>query len=180
MWKPQELAKLCFVAVRQTELADLENSAIFRQQANDCRFAMLRGHRRDPHIDVRSCNPQMRGAILRQPALGDVQSGENLDARDQGLRQHVGRRRNHAQQTVDPHTQRQGGAERFDMDVRRPQLHGFVQEIVHGAHDRGTTGEVAQALDIVIEVGEDCLALFWSGLGVAAKPLGEDGGDVFE
>ena len=40
---------------------------------------------------------QMSGTILRQAALGDIQSGKNLDARDQCLGQYVGRRRHRSQ-----------------------------------------------------------------------------------
>jgi hypothetical protein len=93
--------------------------------------------------------PQSRRAILRQPSFGDVEIGDDLDARNQGLRQHAGRRRNRPQQAVDAHADHKSGLERLDMNVAGAQLDGFFQEIVDGTNHRRAAGKVAQALDVV-------------------------------
>ena len=127
-----------------------------------------------------ACEAHPRRAVLGQPALCDVEAGENLDARDDRLRQHAGRRRDHAQQAVDAEADGQPGAERLDVDIARAQLVGFFEEIAHRAHHRRAAREVAQALDVV--VGD-----LRRGIGggrrrgvLFAEALVEDGGDVLE
>ena len=133
---------------------------------------------RTSNSDAREAHP--RRAVLGQPAFGDVEAGENLDARDDRLRQHAGRRRNHAEQAVDAEADGQSGAERLDVNVARAQLVGFFEQIAHRADDRRAAREVAQALDIV--VGD-----LRRGIGrgrrrgiLLAEALVEDGGDVLE
>ena len=99
-----------------------------------------------------AADAQPRGAVLRQPPLGDVEAGEDLDARNQRLRHHAGRRRNGAQQPVDPHAHGEPGAERLDMDVAGAQLHRALEQIVEGAHHRRAARKIAQAVDIVVAV----------------------------
>jgi hypothetical protein len=54
---------------------------------------VLRRHGGDADIDLGPPDPRPRGAILRQPAFGDVEAGQNLDARYDGLRRRIGRKR---------------------------------------------------------------------------------------
>ena len=91
-----------------------------------------------------------RRAVLRQAPLGDVEAGENLDARDQRLRRNAGRRRHRAQQAVDAHAHHEPGAERLDVDVAGAQLDRALQQVVERAHHRRAAGEIAQALDVVV------------------------------
>ena len=69
-------------------------------------------------------------AVLRQPALRDVEAGENLDARDQRLRQRLRGAAYGAQQAVDAHAHDQPAADRLDMDVAGPQVDRLFEEIV--------------------------------------------------
>ena len=108
---------------------------------------MLGRHGGDANVDVQARHLEPRRAVLRQPPLGDVEAGENLDARNQRLRQRVRRRGNRSQQAVDAHAHIETIAHRFDVNVARPKVDRFFQEIVDGAHDRRAAGEVAQAVD---------------------------------
>src|SRR5580704_2910188 len=49
--------------------------AIFRQQAQHGRFAVLGRHGGDADIDLAAADVLAGGAVLRQPALGDVKTG---------------------------------------------------------------------------------------------------------
>ena len=93
-------------ARRKAELVDDQQPAILRQHADHRGFAVLGRHDGDADVDVGSADAQPRGAVLRQPPLGDVEAGDDLDAGNHGLRQHAGGRRNRPQQAVDPHAHR--------------------------------------------------------------------------
>ena len=122
-----------------------------------------------------------RRAVLRQAALGDVEAGENLDARDQRLRQHAGRRRHRAQQPVDAHAHHEPGAERLDMDVARAQLDRALQQIVDRAHHRRAARKIAQAFDVVVGLLARRPAHPRSAVRVIRlDALVEHGGDVLE
>ena len=65
------------------------------------------------------------------------------------------------------------------MNVAGAQLEGLLEQIVHGAHDRRSAGEVAQALDVVLG---DLRGIGRAGRRdvVLAETLIEYGGDVLE
>ena len=120
----KQLAQHRLVMRREAELADFEQAAVARQKADHGGFAVLRRHGGDADVEFGARDAHARGAVLRQAALGDVEAGQNLDARDQRRRQHAGGRRHGAQQAVDAHAHDEPGAERLDVDVGRAQLHG--------------------------------------------------------
>ena len=111
---------------------------------------MLHRHDRDADIDIGAAGPQPRGAILRQAAFGDIEIGDDLDAGNHGLRQHVGRRGDRPQQAVDAHPHHEPGLKRLDVDVAGAQFDRFFEQIVDGADHRRAACEIAQALDIVV------------------------------
>ena len=167
-----------FVLVRQAELGEIKKSAIPRQQPDDRRFPVLRRHGGDANIDFRSGDAQTGGAILRQPPLGDIQSGQNLDSRDQGLRQYAGRRRDRAQQTVDAHAHGDAVAERLDMDVAGAQFHRLLEQIVDGAHGGRAARKIAQILDVVVAVRRADFGNLGQCEFVVAEPRRQNGENV--
>jgi hypothetical protein len=48
----QQASKLRLIGLREAELVNVEQSAILRQQADHRRFAVLRRHHGDAHIEV--------------------------------------------------------------------------------------------------------------------------------
>ena len=152
----------------QAELADFQQAAVARQQADHGGFAVLRRHGGDAHVELGARDAHARGAVLRQAALRDVEAGQDLDARDQRRRQHAGRRRHRAQQAVDAHAHHEPGAERLDVDVGRAQLHRALEQIVHGAHDRRAARKIAQALDVVVGARDGRLVAV--GRGSSSSP----------
>ncbi len=61
-----------FVPRDEAELADLEQAAVARQQADDGAFAVLRRHGGDADIEFGAADANPRRAVLRQPPLRDV------------------------------------------------------------------------------------------------------------
>ena len=165
---------------RQAELADLQQAAVARQQADHGGFAVLRRHGGDAHVEFGARDAHARRAVLRQAAFGDVEAGEDLDARDQRLRQDAGRRRHGAQQAVDAHAHHEPGAERLDVDVAGAQLDRALEQIVDRAHHRRAAGEIAQAFDVVVAQLLDVVRLA-ARLGVVtAEALVEHGRHILE
>ena len=169
-----------FVFFGQAELGELKQSAIPRQKPDHRRLAVLGRHGRDADIDLRARDAQTRGAVLRQTALGNVQAGQNLDARDQRLRQRSGRGGDGAQQTVDAHAHDQAIAERFDVNVARPQFHRFLEQVVDRAHDGRAARKIAQVLDVVVGMSGFGVGKFGQGGIVVADARGQNGGDILK
>ena len=173
----QQAGDCGLIRARHAELADVEQPAVLGQQPNHGRFTMLGGHRGHANIDFAARDAQARSPILRQPALGDVEAGENLDAGNDRLRQCAGRCRNDAQQAVHSHSHDEPGLERLDMDVGRAQLDRAFQKVVDRAHDRRATGEITQALDVIVGARER------GGFGEGSfflEPRAEHGRDVLK
>ena len=89
-------------------------------------------------------------AVLRQPPLGDIEAGQDLDARDDGAR-HVRRRgarfRQHA---VDAQANVQTAAERLDVDVGGAGIEAVEQQLVDKSHHRRAQRQVLEMLDVVV------------------------------
>ena len=54
------------------------------EQAQHHFFAVHGRHDRNAQVDGRAANGDLDAAVLRQPALGDVEAGHDLEARDDG------------------------------------------------------------------------------------------------
>jgi len=95
-------------------------------------------HRQHRHTEVDDAVPhlQLQAAVLRHPPLGDVELGEDLDARGEG-RLHPERGLHHLEQrAVDPVADPQLELEGLDVDVARPPADGVGQEAVDELDDR--------------------------------------------
>ena len=167
------------IAGQEAQLLDREKAAIPRQQADHGGFSVLRRHDGDTHIDLRTRGPHPRGAILWQPALGNVEARKDLDPGDDGLRGNAARRRDVAQQAVDAHPHDQRGAGRLYVNVAGAQLHRRLEQIVDGSHDRRTARQVAQIVDIVVLRDDAARALNVRAL-VVPETLIERGCDILE
>src|SRR5260370_23064193 len=102
----------------QTQLfiVELDRSAV--EHAQHDRLAVQRGDRRHPEVDLVTAYGQLDAAVLRQPALGDVEPRHDLDARDDGGLQPRRRWLDLMQHTVVSVSYPQPIGEGFDMDIR--------------------------------------------------------------
>jgi len=168
------------VAGRQAELFHLQQAAVARQQPDHRALAGLCRHGRDADVEFGAADADPRRAVLRQPPFGDVETGEDLDPRDQRLRRNARWRRHRAQQAVDAHAHHEAGAERLDVNVAGAQLDRALEQIVERTHHRGAAGEIAQALDVVVGLlGRSPRAVLRTGV-FRLGALVEQGGDVLE
>ena len=73
--------------VGEAELREVERDAALVEDPQHDALAVHRRHGRDAQVDLLALHAQLDAAVLRQPALGDVEVRHDLDARD-----HRGRR----------------------------------------------------------------------------------------
>ena len=173
-------SELLFVARREPELRDVEQSAVARQQADDRGFAVLGRHGGDAEVDLGPRKAQARRAVLRQAAFRDVETGENLDARNERLREHVSGRSRRAQKTIHPHAHRQPVAKRFDVNVAGAQLHRLFHQVVDSAYDRRPAGEVPQIVDVLFRAADVASLNAARSRIIGVEPVAEQRRDVFE
>ena len=76
------------------DLVQVERHDRAVEHPHDDAFAEHRGQHADAQIDRVAADGQLDAAVLRQPPLGDVEIGHDLDAGGDGERQ-VPRRRHH-------------------------------------------------------------------------------------
>ena len=133
-----------------------------------------RGRRgRDAHVDVLAGHLAPDAAVLRQPLLGDVEPGHDLDARDDRRMELLRRALGLAQHAVDPVAHDDVLLAGPDVDIRRAILGGLEHQRVHPADDRRLVVGVEHVDELVrrvlrVFVGVLLRALF--ELGAAAEP----------
>ena len=76
----------------QPHLVDRAGKRALVQNTNDDFFSMRRGQNRDTKIDFLAHDFDAETSVLRDASLGDVQAGQNFDARGNRQLQRLGRR----------------------------------------------------------------------------------------
>ena len=169
------------VASAEAELAELEQAAIARQQADDRRLAVLRRHGGDADVDLGardaagaprpSCG-RRRSAMLSPARILMREMSACGSACAGGA---TGRSRPSTRmRTMRPLRLR------LDMDVARAQLDRPFDEIVDGAHDRSAARQVAQAVDAFFRFDASGGGRAGGVDFVAAEALAQRGLDVVE
>ena len=132
----------------EAQRVEVEFDTLLVQKTDDHAFAVHGRHGRDTQIQLLALHLKLDAAVLRQAALGNVELGHDLDARnDRGGRSD--RRRFHLlEYAIDPEAHLQDLLEGFDVDVGGPHLHGALHDQIDHADDRGLGGQVLEMLDI--------------------------------
>ena len=138
------------VARRQPDLAELFDAFRVLQQAKDGRLAERGRHGGDADVSVKISDSNSASTILRQAPLGDVERGQNFDARDNGARQLGGKRAHRRQNAVNPNAHPDAVADRLQMDVRRAAFERELDDLVDCTHDRRAAGKIAQRFDRIL------------------------------
>jgi hypothetical protein len=71
----------------EAEVGKIEPHLGTIEHAHHDAFAMGRGRRGDAEVHFLSAHRVRNAAVLRQPALGDIETGHQLDAADHGVAQ---------------------------------------------------------------------------------------------
>jgi hypothetical protein len=177
------------VDVRQhSRRLQVKGHAALVEQTHDDAFAV--DHRDDRHadIDLAAGDLHLDTAVLRQPLLGDVQPGHDLDAaHDRGLEPADLRRQVlFLEQTVDPIADANGVLFVLDVDVRRPLVRRLDQNLIHQLHDRRFLRLLGEFAVVGLDVFEELDFFLISGFlgqgrdGVAAdaEVLLDETGDL--
>ncbi len=109
------------------------------EQAQTHAFGVDRRDGRDADVENVAVGLEVDAAVLRQPALRDVEARHDLEARDDRVleAQKVLRQRHRHEQAVDPVADAQLALLRFEMDVRRGVSDGLADDVAHESHDGG-------------------------------------------
>src|SRR5205814_6767925 len=110
-----------------SHLVDVGAQRRFIENTNDNLFAVRRGQDRDTEIDFFSKNANPEPAVLRNASLGDVQTGQNFDARRDRELQRFRWRLRWKQFAVDSVAKLERVVKRLDVNVRRLFFHRLGQ-----------------------------------------------------
>ena len=111
--------------------------AVLVQDPHHHRLPMVGGDDTHPKVEFLLAHRDLDAAVLGPAPLGDVELGENLDAREDGAEEPSGGAVSLDQYAVDPVADANAVLERLDVDVRRPKLHGLGNHQVDEPDDRG-------------------------------------------
>ena len=129
---------------------EIEGDGAAVEHAEHDDFAVQAGRGRDAEHDILAAHGDADAAVLRQAPLGDVELGEDLQARDDGRRE-AGRMRLRLLQiaviaVADAHPV----FERLDMNVGGHALDRLGDDLVDQADDRRFARHVLQPLGIIL------------------------------
>ena len=142
----------------QAELFVVEIDGGAVEHAQHHLLAVERRHRRHAEVDLVAAHRQLDAAVLRQPALGDVEPRHDLDARDDRGLQPRRRRLDLVQHAVIAVAHPQPVGERLEMDVGGMGFDRARDHLVDQADHRRLAGEVLEPLGILLGglgVGDD-------------------------
>ncbi len=135
--------------IGEAERVEIEHDRFAVEDTHDHRFAVRGRHGRHAKVELLALHADHDAAVLRQAALGDVELGHDLDARDHRRGRRRRRRFDFVQHAVDAVAHLQAILERLDVDIRRALLDRALDDEIDEADDRRFGGEIAQMLDVV-------------------------------
>ena len=104
-------------------------------------LAVAAGHDRDPHVDLAAGTRQFQAAVLRHAALGDVEVGQHLQARDHAVGELLALGAADAlQHAVEPVLDDQAARAAFEVDVAGLGLQRVVERAVEETHHGALVG----------------------------------------
>jgi hypothetical protein len=112
------------------------------------RLAEHRRQRRHAQVDRTPAHRELDAAVLRQPRLGDVEIGHDLDARDQRLREMRRRRLELEQRTVDAVADLEVPFERLEVHVGGLVADRLVEHVVQQFDDGRRLGHRGLVLEV--------------------------------
>jgi hypothetical protein len=135
----------------EAEGVEVEADALLVQQAHDHALAEHGRHGGHAQIQLLALDAQRDAPVLRQPALGDVELGHDLDARDHRGGGAHRRRVDLLEDAVDAVAHLELVGEGLDVHVRGPRLDRALHDLVDQPDHRRLAGQVAQVLDVLLE-----------------------------
>jgi hypothetical protein len=141
----------------QAGLVEVRHVVGARQEADDDLLAVQRRQGGDACLDHHAVDGELRAAVLRTPALGDVEAGHDLDAADGGGRRVARDGHDVAQQAVDAVADAQLVGLRLDVDVGGAGADGVGEHHVDEPDDRRRLDALRRDLLDLALAGVDAL-----------------------
>ena len=170
------------LGVDHPELVEVDVGAVLVEHAQDGRFAAHERQRGHADVDPAAVDVQRDAAVLGHAALGDVEVGHDLDARDHAGHEAPRHARGLAEHAVDAVAHDEVALDGLEVDVGGALLDALADERVHELDDRRVGGRLAQVDDLgavvlVDRLGDDDLVEGVQALDERGDVLlGRDGG----
>ena len=123
------------VITEEAELGQAEREAFLVENTHDDGLAVGGRQGGNTQVDLLAGGGDLNAAVLRDAFLGDGDVGHDLQARDHGELQALGRAVHLDQNTVDAVTDAEPFFERLKMDVRRPTGNRLKDDLVNELDD---------------------------------------------
>ena len=128
------------VGVAHAELAERQRTIAGIEDPHDRRLAVDERHDRHADVDAAAVEREARAAVLRQPALGDVEVRQDLDARDDARGLAAGDARGRGHDPVDAVAHLQVAVVGIEVHVGRALLDRLRDERAHELRGRPVVG----------------------------------------
>jgi hypothetical protein len=142
----------------EAQLGHVELERFLVEDAEHGLLAEDRGQDRHAEVDLLASVPQLDPSVLRQPPLGDVQVGHDLETGDDRGLQALGRRQHLLEHAVHPKADAQLLLVGLPVQVGGTTPDGVQQDHVHQLHHRCLVGRLLQLEDVPddrVLVGDD-------------------------
>ena len=136
------------VEAQPAQIVEVAGGAV--EQAHDDAFAVEGGQRGDAQIHFAAQDFDLDAAILRQAALGDVELGHQLQARDDGGLELARRRLLVEEHAIHAEAYAEFLLEGLDVDVAGAVLNGLPDHGIDQPDDGRLAGHVAQVLEVFV------------------------------
>gem|GEM_PF-5647415 len=160
------------------EGVDPKASAARVENTHDDLLAEQRGQRAHAEVD-HAVGPdlELHAAVLRHAFLGDVEPGDDRDARSQLVLDDGGRAGDFAQFPVDPEAHAVVVLVRLEVDVRGPHADGVEQHLVQETYDRRVFDFGDRLIVALVRgIGRDLVELEFAADDAVDGFRGADGG----
>ena len=155
----EEVGDVRFGLRVHAERRQVQSSGLLVEDTQHDAFAVAGRDGRDAHVHRTAGDLQADASVLRQPFLGDVEFGHDLEARDHQRGNRPPALQHFAQHAIDPKAHHQAVLERLDVDVGRVLLDRLREHRIDEANDRRVVfaleqvGLLGQVLREVRKVG---------------------------
>src|SRR6267378_774358 len=162
----------------EAELGHVELQRVLVEDTEDRLLAEDRGERRHTEVDLAGVVAELDAPVLRQPPLGDVEVGHDLQSREDRRLEALGRCQHLVEDAVHAEADTEDLLVRFEVDVGGALLDGVHEHHVDELDDRRLVGRLLQLEDV--DLGA-FLAVLPHDLDVGEVGLHvrEDAGDGF-
>src|SRR6266566_4285404 len=159
----------------EAELRQVELQRLFVEDSEDRLLAEDRGQGRDTEVDLAVVVAQLDTAVLRKPALGDVEVRHDLQAREDRRFQPLRRGQHLVQHAVHPEADAEDLLVRLEVNVGGALLDCLDKHHVDQLHHRRFVGRLLQLEDI--DLGAFLALLDDLDIGQVRLHVRQDGGD---